>query len=216
MLTEEERKQHRRESKRRYREKNKEKLKKKSKAYNKKRYWEHKKENQEKHNQEQREYYDKHKDEICEALRELYASDDEYRNKVLERNKKFKQDNPQYMQDYRDAHKEETYEYNKEYLHSQRGRANSLLNAYRKNDRNHNRGKCTITVDWIIENIFNIGKCTYCKKEFDWTELGCDRKDSSLPHTPNNCVPCCQSCNSKKGTMSYEEYMIKILGAPNS
>lgn len=210
MLTEEEKKQRKRESQRRYRESHKDKIKEYSKVYNKKYYWEHKEENKEKHNQEVRERYNKNKEEICSARRERYANDEEYRNQVLERNSSYRENNQEVLAAYRATHKEERAAYNKEYANTPRGRANSLLGSYRINDKKHNRGECTITVDWIIENIFNAGVCTYCKREFDWTELGCDRKDNSLPHTPENCVPCCLSCNSKKGNMSYDEYMKKV------
>lgn len=210
-LTEEERRQRRRESQRRYRESHKDKIKEYSKMYNKKYYWENKEENRERHNQEERERYNKNKDKICETIREHYANDDEYRNKIITRNSEFRNENPQVMKTWREGHKEEISEYNKEYSKTQRGRANNLLSSYRTNDKLHKRGECTITADWIIENIFT-KSCVYGCGESDWRKLGCDRKDNSLPHTPENCVPCCLSCNSKKGSMSYDEYMAKILG----
>lgn len=54
------------------------------------------------------------------------------------------------------------------------------------------------------------------RNERDWHKLGCDRKDNSLPHTPDNCIPCCSTCNTKKGRMNYDEYMQKILGEQTS
>lgn len=169
-----------------------------------------------KRNQKERERYNRNKGKICKKLRERYTNDEKYRNKIIEKNALYRKENPEVMSAYRATHKEERSEYNKEYANTPRGRANNLLGSYRTNDKIHNRGECTITADWIIENIFNAGICTYCKREFDWTELGCDRKDNSLPHTPENCVPCCLSCNSKKGNMSYDEYMQKILGEETS
>lgn len=84
----------------------------------------------------------------------------------------------------------------KEYRKSKKGRANSLINAYRQSDKKHNRGECTLTAEWIVENIF-ISKCYYCG-ESDWAKLGADRIDNSKPHTPDNVVPCCAECNIKK------------------
>ena len=50
--------------------------------------------------------------------------------------------------------------------------------------------------------------CHYCGCEIKVT--GLDRKDSSKGYTPDNVVPCCWSCNSKKGTKPYEEFMDEI------
>ena len=73
----------------------------------------------------------------------------------------------------------------------------------------YNRGECTLTPDWIVEHIFN-QPCHYCGKT-DWTKMGCDRIDNSLPHTQDNVVPCCAECNRKKARYSYDEYM-KMIG----
>lgn len=89
------------------------------------------------------------------------------------------------------------------------GRAVNLLYAYKQKDKLYNRGECTLTADWIVEHIFN-EPCHYCG-ESDWHELGCDRIDNSLPHTPDNVVPCCYHCNCKKHTTSYDEYM-RLIG----
>lgn len=90
------------------------------------------------------------------------------------------------------------------------GRADNLIKSYRHADKKHNRGECTITPDWIVENIFNGQVCHYCGKA-DWRELGCDRIDNSLPHVPGNVVPCCCECNKKRGTTPYDEFM-KLIG----
>lgn len=214
-LTEEERKQRKRESQKRYRETHKDKIAAYSKEYNKKRYWEHKEENKEKHKADTLEHYYNHKDNILEERRKKYATDPEFREKTLLKNKQYKEEHPEYVVSYKEKHKEELKEYNKEYYldykETKFGRASNLLGAYKQRDEKiYKRGKCTITHEWIIENIFNGQVCVYCKRESDWHRLGCDRKDSSLPHTPDNCVPCCLSCNSQKGTMSYEEYMKKV------
>lgn len=88
-------------------------------------------------------------------------------------------------------------------------RAKGLINTYRKADKNYNRGECTLDAQWVVDNVFSGQVCCYCG-ESDWHKLGCDRKDSSLPHTPENCVPCCLYCNLKKSTIPYDEFMRRI------
>lgn len=212
MLTEEERKQRRKESQRRYRETHKEKRAEYSKMYNKKHYWEHKEENQETHNKAERERYQKNKVQINAQLRERYSNDPEYRERVLQQNKKNRENNPETMEKWRSEHKDEISEYNAEYSKTPIGRAHNLLSSYRHNDKIHERGECTLTAHWIIENIFS-KPCVYCG-ETGWEIIGCDRINNSLPHTPENCVPCCGKCNSKKGSIPYEEYLKMLAEQP--
>ena len=87
-------------------------------------------------------------------------------------------------------------------------RAYSMIKSYKATDKKHNRGECTLTPVWVVENIFS-QPCHYCN-ETDWLKIGCDRIDNSLPHTPDNVVPCCFHCNCKKGVTPYDEYMKKI------
>ena len=117
---------------------------------------------------------------------------------------------------YYQRNKDKITEQHAEYQATPFGRANRLLNNYKRNDKDANRGECTLTADWIVQNIFS-KPCHYCGRT-DWTKLGCDRKDSSLPHTPENCVPCCKHCNDMKGAMSYDDYIKKIKsgGSPTS
>ena len=103
--------------------------------------------------------------------------------------------------------------YSSEYRKTKKGRANSLVRDYGRADVKAGRGECTLTADWIIENVFSGQVCHYCG-ETDWTKLGCDRKDSSLPHTPENCVPCCKHCNDKKNKMPYDQFM-RLIGKRN-
>ncbi len=101
-------------------------------------------------------------------------------------------------------------EYMTEYRKTKYGRAQCILGAYQRDDKKYNRGECTLTEDWIVDNIFSGQVCHYCG-ESDWAKLGCDRKDSRLPHTPENCVPCCHACNIKKKNTPYDLYM-KMIG----
>lgn len=119
----------------------------------------------------------------------------------------------EHKKEYDEKHRKEKSEYLKEYLKKPINRATNLVRCYAFHDKEQNRGECTLTPEWIIENIFT-SKCRYCGKD-DWIKLGCDRINNDLPHTPDNVVCCCEECNKKKGTTPYEEY-IKMLGERNS
>lgn len=85
--------------------------------------------------------------------------------------------------------------YNEKYLSTKKGRANNLLCSYRANDKKYNRGECTLTAQWIVDNIFS-KSCVHCG-EADWRKIGCNRLDNSKPHTENNVEPCCLKCNAR-------------------
>ena len=117
----------------------------------------------------------------------------------------------EYMRQYRETHKEEQKVYNREYRETPRGRAKRMVIHCRQNDAKHNRGECTITEEWIMENIFT-SKCHYCG-ESDWLKLGCDRIDNAKPHTPENIVCCCEDCNRKRQNMPFAEFVQKCKEA---
>ncbi len=141
-----------------------------------------------------------------ESQRHYYQKNKEY----------FAKKNAEYYQNNRDeciANMSEYYQKNRdrfiekraEYRNTAEGRAKNIIGIYRKSDIQHNRGECSITPEWILENIFT-KPCHYCG-ETDWHKLGCDRIDNDLPHTPENVVPCCGDCNRKKGTIPYKEFI---------
>lgn len=109
---------------------------------------------------------------------------------------------------YYQSNKEKLTEKFTEYRSTPIGRAKNLVGSYKYSDKEYNRGECTLTKEWIVENIF-FQPCHYCGRT-DWTKMGCDRIDNSLPHTPDNVIPCCCECNKKKGTTPYDEFMKKI------
>lgn len=121
-----------------------------------------------------------------------------HKEKCLENNAKYQKNN-----------KAKMYGYILKYQQTPKGRALNLVSAHKQEDKKYNRGETTITADWIVENIFS-KPCHYCG-ETDWHELGCDRVDNSLPHTPDNCIPCCCKCNKKKARYSYDDFM-KMIG----
>ena len=131
-----------------------------------------------------------------------YFTEEERKAAERERKRRWYQNNKEKIAAYH-------AEYDAEYHSSPLGRATNILGNYRHADKLYNRGECTITPDWIVENIFS-QPCHYCGRT-DWYELGCDRIDNSLPHTPDNVVPCCCECNKKRGTTPYDEFM-KLIG----
>ena len=136
------------------------------------------------------------------------------REKLLAKQNAYYKENKDVYKTYYENNKEKIIdyqnEYQKEYDKTPIARANSLLSAYKQRDKKTNRGVCTLTAKWIVENIFS-SKCRYCGKD-DWIKLGCDRIDNALPHTPDNVVPCCEECNIERGSTPYEEFL-KIKGA---
>ena len=90
---------------------------------------------------------------------------------------------------YYENHKEYFDTHNKEYRNSVEGRARMLLHSYRQRDKRDNLGECTLTFEWLMENIFNGQKCVYCG-ETNPMQLGCDRIDNDKPHTADGFSSC--------------------------
>lgn len=136
-------------------------------------------------------------------------TDEERKQRKLERNAKWREENPDYNKEYgakyRAEHKDEIAEYRAKYRKTPIGRASNLVSGYQREDIKYNRGECTLTTQWVVENIFS-KPCHYCGA-IGWEIMGCDRVDNSLPHTPDNVVPCCAECNKKRGSMRYEAFI---------
>lgn len=171
--------------------------------------WERKKENDKKYRESHREemkkyamdYYANNREEMKKSAMDYYANN---REKSLDRMKKYNIEHKdelklykqKYYLDNQDRIKKNSRDNSKKSLSTMDGRANNLLCSYRKSDKGHNRGECTLTKEWIIENIFK-SACVYCG-ETDWKKLGCDRIDDTRPHTPENCVCACKKCNTER------------------
>lgn len=108
------------------------------------------------------------------------------------------------MKMWREKNKNKITDWLKQYRQTPIGRAVYLCNNYKRLDKKYNRRECTVTAQWIVDNIFT-KPCVYCG-ETDWRKLGCDRIDNDLPHTLENVVCCCEECNKKKGKRTYEEF----------
>lgn len=117
----------------------------------------------------------------------------------------------QKIKEWKNKNKEKISKQKKERYNTKKGRAIAKVNNYKYKDRKYNRGECTLTYQWVIENIFSGQKCYYCG-ETDWHKLGCDRIDNSKPHTEDNVVCCCSDCNNKKQKMNYQDFIKKMLG----
>ena len=148
------------------------------------------------------EYYKHNKDKIYEKQIEWRTNNKE---KLAEYYSEY---HHKYWAEYYKNNKEKFDEKQTEYQKTPIGRANNLSSSYKHNDKINGKGECTLTGQWIVDNIFT-KKCVYCG-ESDWRKLGCDRIDNTLPHTPDNVVPCCAECNTKRGTIPYYEYLKKM------
>ena len=104
-------------------------------------------------------------------------------------------------------------EYNKQYYQTPMGRAVHLSSGYRQSDKDANRGECTLTPEWIVDNIFS-KPCAHCGKT-GWDIIGCNRLDNSKPHTMDNVEPCCKKCNDKLNGNEFKQKMSEI-GKKNS
>lgn len=138
-----------------------------------------------------------------------YNTEEERKSAHREASRRWRNRNPDYDKEYQAANKDKISKYQSEFYSTKFGRANNLLNGYKYMDREKKIGTCTLTTDWIVKHIFS-QPCHYCGKT-DWRELGCDRIDNALPHTPENVVPCCWECNRKKRLTPYDEYL-KLIG----
>ena len=170
----------------------------------------------EKEREYRRKWYNEHKEQVKERKRlkrlEILAENPDYDKEWYAKHRKYyreydavnKEQRIEYGKKYYEEHKEEISKNKKRYNATKFGRAVNICSTYTQADRDRNRGECTLTPQWIVDNIFS-QPCHYCG-ETDWKKLGCDRINNDLPHTPDNVVPCCGECNTKRGTKSYEEF----------
>ena len=175
-------------------------------------------EKKEKQRERCRKWYYEHKEQVkerkkMERLKKLAENPDydkewyaKHRNYYRQYDADNKEQRKEFRKKYDKEHKEDISRNKKRYNATKFGRAVNICSTYTQADKYRNRGECTLTPQWIVDNIFSGQKCVYCQKD-DWTELGCDRIDNSKPHTPDNVVPCCGECNIKRGTKKYEDFI---------
>lgn len=150
----------------------------------------------------QRQYYKNHREERIEASRQWKNAN---RDKLRAYNRK---SSKRWYDSGRGLESVKKYQKS----HPVETRASVLVQGYKKADKQKQRGECTLTTRWILENIFN-SKCTYCGVS-GWTVLGCDRIDNSKPHTPDNVVCSCWDCNNKRQQCKVSCEIFKMLLTP--
>ena len=159
----------------------------------------------------QKQRYQEKREELIEKSKDYYVAHKEERlafnrkykienkEKILEKTKKWLEKNPDYHKQWYEENKEKRLmqmkKYNLEYAKTPMGRASYLNSMYKQSDKKANRGECTLTAKWIVDNIFS-KPCKHCGKT-GWKIIGCNRLDNDKPHTPDNVEPCCFECNCK-------------------
>ena len=143
----------------------------------------------------QKEYRDSHKEQIAETAKK-YRDNGGYKR----HHAKYKEKRNAAFREYYNEHKEELNAHHREFMKGYRktkeGLALIRIANYRKEDKKYERGECTLTQDWFIENIFEKA-CVYCG-DSNFEHLGADRIDNTNPHTPDNCVCACGICNVER------------------
>ena len=208
---------------------NKEKESEQHRVYNKQYY----QDNKEYINKRNKEYYESNKEDILKQQKQYYQDNKEYisergkeyreNNKVLisERKKEYRENNKERIKErdkqYYEDNKESILERIKEYSNTPIGKAVKILSHCKeRDDARFGENSCDLTHEWIIENIVNATHCHYCGCELNFNNLSIDRKNSDLPHTKDNCVASCLSCNISKNNTPYDEYIKKIRETSNS
>ena len=107
--------------------------------------------------------------------------------------KKYNDSHKEEHRNYYLEHKEEILAKRKAYYSTKEGRAKKMIQSYKSQDKEANRGECTITIEQLIR-LWDNG-CNWCGEK-DWHKLGADRIDNSKPHTFENCVCSCLRCNA--------------------
>ena len=130
-----------------------------------------------------------------------------YKQSQRERYQKNQESIKERVKIYNTNNKDKRTEWYKIYRQTQKGRANYLLQSYKRRDKKYLNTDCTITSDFIINEIFS-KTCVYCG-ESDWRNLGCDRIDNSKPHTPYNVVCSCKNCNTKRQNTPFITFITK-------
>lgn len=76
--------------------------------------------------------------------------------------------------------------------------------ALRSHDKKVGRDFTLSFSDFMLHAV---SSCIYCGKE---DAGGVDRLNSDIGHIPDNCVPCCYTCNKMKMAMTLEEFALHI------
>lgn len=100
---------------------------------------------------------------------------------------------------YYEEHKEAIAERDKAYYRTPKGKFRMIKKGAKERDIN-------FSLPFKLYESQLWGKpCHYCGCEIEAT--GLDRKDSNRGYTPDNVVPCCFDCNTKKNTKPYQVFI---------
>lgn len=163
-----------------------------------------------------KQYRESHKKEIAEYRKQHREELNEYSRQY---HQEHREENNQRRKEYYQNHREQALEYSslyyRQYYSTPYGRAVGIVSSNNKKDRG--RGFDTsqnVDAQWIVDNVFSGQSCIYCG-ESDWTKLGVDRIDNSLPHIASNLNPCCRSCNSARQDLRSVEEHIQYTNQKN-
>lgn len=168
-------------------------------------------EHREKERERQRKYRAKNKEKVKKQQAEWYANNKDRLQKYRDNYKaKHPTGRAEAQKKYRQNNHDKVLAYKKEaYYNHKPTRAYSLYRSYKRADDLRRGGGCTITKEWILENVYSGQVCCYCGCS-DWQKLGLDRIDNNLPHTPENVVVSCSDCNFKRHEKDYYEFRYGI------
>jgi hypothetical protein len=163
-------------------------------------------------NKESKAEYDKayreaNKEAIVERKKAYYEANKEA---IAERKKAYREANKEAIAEqkkaYYEANKEAIVEQSRAYYRTPKGKYVSIK-------REAKRRSIHFSLSLKLYESKLWGKpCHYCGCDIEVT--GLDRKDSSKGYTPDNVVPCCWDCNTKKGTKPYEDFLAEIKVNP--
>jgi hypothetical protein len=124
------------------------------------------------------------------------------------------EDRKRWASTYYQRTKQEHADWQREYCKTLKGKLAKL-----RGKANSKGIEVTITIE-DLEQILSSGKCHYCEHDLPESGYNVDRLDNRVGYIAVNCVPCCFSCNSRKGGLELAgltyprtvEILLEILG----
>jgi len=84
---------------------------------------------------------------------------------------------------------------------------NTINGKFRADKNNAKQRKYTWELGIDQVGVIYTQPCHYCGETPNGTLNGIDRQDSTIGYIPENCVPCCPTCNYAKQQLSPEEFI---------
>ena len=171
--------------------------------------------NREKIAEHHRQYNQANKEKIAEQQRQYYLDNKEV---ILERIRRYQQEHGEeiaiYAQQYHLEHKEERAEYNRLYAEAH---PEVFLNAGRKRRaaKLGANGNFTDEEFQLLCEAFK-NRCIYCHLELPLTADHMIPLSRGGSDNIDNIVPACKSCNSRKYTKTYDEFIEQLVGVNNA